>query len=89
MVRMFVRHLVRDYKTWRRAYDAFGKEQKRMGVRREAVFRSASKPNDVTVTHDFENLRIAKAFIRSRELKATMKRAGVKGRPMIWFAKES
>jgi len=89
MVRMFARHMVRDYKTWRRAYDAFGKEQKKLGVRRKAVFRSVSKPNDVTVTHDFENLRVAKAFVRSRELRAAMKRAGVKGRPAIWFVKEA
>jgi len=89
MVRMFVRHAVRDYKTWRRAYDAFGKEQRRLGVRRKAVFRSVSKPNDVTVTHDFQNLRLAKAFVRSRELKAAMQRAGVRGRPVVWFAKEA
>jgi len=86
---MFVRHTVRDYKTWRRIYDAFGKEQKKLGVRRQAVFRSVSKPNDLTVTHDFQNLRVAKAFVRSRELKAAMQHAGVRSRPVIWFAKET
>lgn len=89
MIRMFVRHMVKDYRAWRREYDGFGKVQKRLGVRREAVFRSVSKPNDITVSHDFQNLRAAKAFVRSRELRAAMRRAGVRGRPTIWFVKEA
>ena len=89
MVRMFVRHAVKDYRAWRREYDGFAKVQKRMGVRRQAVYRTAGRPNDVTVTHDFRDLRAAKAFIRSRELRAAMRRAGIRGRPLIWFAKET
>lgn len=89
MVRMFVRHTVRDYRAWRKVYDDFGKEQRRLGVRRQSVFRSTENPNDVTVTHDFENLRAAKAFVRSRELKEAMQDAGVRSRPTIWFVKEA
>lgn len=88
MIRLFVRHTVRDYRAWRKAYDAFRTEQKRMGVRRQAVFRSVINPNDITVSHDFRNLRIAKAFVRSRELKEAMQDAGVRSRPSIWYAKE-
>jgi hypothetical protein len=86
---MFVRHTVRDYRAWRKVYDAFGKAQRKMGVRREAVFRSVANPNDVTVSHDFRNLRAARAFVRSRELKEAMQDAGVRGRPLIWFVKEA
>lgn len=86
---MFVRHTVRDYSAWRKVYDAFGREQKRMGVHRGAVFRSVANPNDVTVSHDFQTLRAARAFVRSRELKEAMQDAGVRGRPLIWFVKEA
>lgn len=89
MIRMFVRHTVRDYRAWRKAYNAFRSEQRRLGVRRQSVFRSTENPNDVTVTHDFENLRAAKAFVRSRELKEAMQDAGVRSRPAIWFVKEA
>jgi hypothetical protein len=89
MVRMFVRHTVRDYRAWRRVYDAFRGEQRRMGVRRQAVFRSTDNPNDITVAHDFQSLRAARAFVRSRELKEAMQDAGVRSRPAIWFVKEA
>jgi len=87
MVRMFVRHLVRDYKVWRKGYNSFDKERKAMGVKRHAVYRSAVKPNDITISHDFANLRIAKAFTKSRRLKQVMKAAGVRSTPTIWFVK--
>jgi hypothetical protein len=89
MVRMFVRHTVRDYKLWRKAYNSFDKERKTMGAKRHAVYRSAVKPNDITVSHDFQDLRVAKAFAKSRRLRAAMKAAGVKGAPTIWFVKEA
>ena len=87
MVRMFVRHIVRDYKVWRKAYNSFDKERKAMGVKRHAVYRSAVKPNDITVSHDFPNLRVAKAFAKSRRLRQAMKAAGVRSAPTIWFVK--
>jgi hypothetical protein len=89
MVRMFVRHIVRDYRLWRKAYNSFDKERKSMGVKRHTVYRSAVKPNDVTVSHDFPNLRLAKAFAKSRRLRQAMKGAGVKSVPTIWFVKEA
>src|SRR6266542_3749774 len=40
MVRLFVRHPVSDYATWREHYDAFDDERRGMGVTGDAVFRS-------------------------------------------------
>lgn len=84
-VRMFVRHEVADYATWLKAYNAFNKERRKMGVRGAAVYRSLDNPNDVTVTHDFKNAEAAKAFATSARLKEVMEKAGVKGSPQIWF----
>ncbi len=85
MVRMFVRHDVADYPKWRQAYDAFDAERRRMGVVSHAVFRSAEKDIDVTVTHDFESLAAAKSFIASQRLREVMGAAGVVSVPTIWF----
>jgi hypothetical protein len=87
MVRMFARHRVRDYRKWRRAYNAFDKERKKMGVKRHAVFRAVTNPNDVTVWHDFTTVAKGKAFARSRRLREVMKAAGVSSAPVIWFVK--
>lgn len=84
-VRMFVRHEVTDYASWRKAYDSFAPMQKKMGVIYKAVYQSTDDPNDVTVIHDFHSLDQAKAFAASAELKAGMEKAGVKGAPQIWY----
>lgn len=87
MVRMFVRHSVRDYGLWKRAYNAFGKERRKMGVKRHGVFRGAANPKDVTVFHDFASLAKAKKFAGARRLRQAMKAAGVRSAPKIWFVR--
>ena len=87
MVRMFIRHPVGDYRAWRRAYNAFDKERRGMGVIGHAVYRTVASPNDVTVSHDFASVGRAKAFAASLRLREVMKGAGVKGKPTIWFVK--
>ena len=87
MVRIFIRHSVRDYVAWKRAYNAFDKERRKMGVTRHAVFRSVAKPRDVTIFHDFDTLTKAKESVGSRRLRQVMKGAGVRGAPKIWFVK--
>jgi quinol monooxygenase YgiN len=88
MVRSFIRHRVRDYDAWRQVYDNFGDAQREGGVRAEAVFRSLDDPNDVIVTHDFDDAASAQAFFDSAELRDAMQRAGVDGEPTVWLAEE-
>ena len=83
--RMFVRHEVSDYAAWLKAYNAFAKERRKMGVRAAVVYRSIDNPNEITVTHDFKSVEKAKAFATSARLKEVMENAGVKGTPQIWF----
>jgi hypothetical protein len=87
MVRMFIRHMVRDYRKWRGAYDRFDRERRGMGVAKHSVYRGCARPNEVTVTHDFASITKAKLFAGSRRLREVMKGAGVRGRPTIWFTK--
>ena len=88
-VRMFVRHDVADYTTWRQHYNGVAAMQRKGGVMAQAVYQSADNPNDVTVTHEFKTLEKAKAFAASPELKAGMQSAGVKGAPQIWFTTQT
>ena len=88
-VRVFVRHTVTDYASWRKAYDAFDAMRKKMGVTGQAVYQATDNPNDLTITHDFKTLEKAKAFADSPELKETMEKAGVVGQPTIWFTMQA
>ena len=56
MVRLFVRHQVADYPAWKKVYDYFDAERQTLGVTGQAVF-ARSKPNDITVWHDFDATR--------------------------------
>jgi hypothetical protein len=89
MIRMFVRHDVSDYTTWRRHYDGFDAERRTMGVRGDAVYLAADNRNDVTVTHDFDTLQAAQAFASSPRLREVMAGAGVVGKPTIWFTSQA
>ena len=89
MVRSIVRHRVRDYDAWRAVYDGFADVQKAGGVRAEAVFQTVDDPNDVTVTHDFDDAAAARAFLESPELRDAMARAGVEGEPELWLVTEA
>ena len=75
MVRLFVRHNVDDYETWRKVYDEFDEQRRPMGVTGDAVFQSIDNPNDVTVWHDFETAEAAQSFASSDELRNAMERA--------------
>ncbi len=86
MVRMFVRHKVHDYATWRKGYDAFESTRNKLGAKGHAVYRDVDDGNDVTAWHDFDNLDAAKALANSHDLREAMKSAGVIGVPTIWFA---
>ncbi len=87
MIRMFARHPVKDFSTWKRAYDDFDEERRELGVMGQSVFQSAEDSNDITVWHDFESAQAAHAFAESSRLREIMATAGVAGPPTIWFTK--
>lgn len=85
MATMFVRHRVKDFGAWKRAYDDFRETQRRLGVTSETVYQALGDANDVTVTHEFATAHAAEAFVQSQELRDAMAAAGVVGEPTIWF----
>jgi quinol monooxygenase YgiN len=85
---MFAKHTVNDFNVWKRAYDEFAPFRDEMGVTGASVYRDASDPNTVTITHTFNNLDAATAFASSDNLKSAMMDAGVVGPPDIWFTED-
>jgi len=89
MIRMFIRHKVRDYTAWRKGYDGFDSARIKLGVRDQAVYRDVDDKNDLTVWHDFDTVEAAKSLASSDQLKEAMKGAGVVGTPTIWFTERA
>jgi len=82
---MIVHHTVADYAKWRPAFDADVPNQVAAGLTDPHVYQSAGKPNTITITFNMADVTKAQAFAASKALKATMKKAGVVGKPEIFF----
>jgi quinol monooxygenase YgiN len=72
-----VRHRVANFDAWKSVYDTFAPIQAEHGVRTHQVLRSQDSPNDLVITHTFDDLETAKAFFAMPELKKAMNEAGV------------
>jgi hypothetical protein len=88
MVRMFIRHRVKSYGTWREHYDKAESLRQTMGVLASGVLRNIDRHEDVTVWHDFESAEKADAFAGSFLLRDAMANAGVLEAPTVWVTEE-
>jgi hypothetical protein len=77
---------VKDYATWRPAYDGHEKSRLSAGVTNGRVFRNAQDPNDIVILQDVADVAKARTWLGSDDLKATMQKSGVVGSPNIRFA---
>lgn len=85
MTYIIVRHKVKDYRKWKQAVHDHREMRKTSGEKSFRVFRSVEEPNNVTVLCEWESLAKARKFIQSEELREAMKKAGVKGKPQVYF----
>ena len=85
MTHILIRHKVADFAKWKSAYDAHLAARKEAGLTEESLLRSIDNPNEVVLLFQAEDLKRAKAFSKSSNLREAMKKAGVKGKPDILF----
>ncbi len=85
---MLVRHKVKDFSESKRGYDAHPPVRKEAGLAEKRLLHGAQDPNEVIVLYEARDLDRAKAFAESRDLKDTMKKAGVLDKPDIYFLRE-
>ena len=86
---MIVRHKVKDYRGWKKAFDAHASAQKAAGLTKPRVFRSADDPNETVILMDYKDLKMAKTFGASADLKKTMESAGIVDQPTIYFVEQA
>jgi hypothetical protein len=82
---LIVHHKVQDYGKWRPAFDGHVQKQKAAGLSHPRVLRSADDKNEITIIFDDMDTKKAKEFAASADLKETMMKAGVIGKPTIHF----
>jgi quinol monooxygenase YgiN len=72
---------VKDFDAWKAAFDAGDQMRKDAGIVGYAVSQDPKDPNIVTVWVESEDQAKLEEFLKSKDLKAKMKEAGVKGAP--------
>ena len=86
---MLVQHQVKDYAAWKKVYDSVKDLRTSNGELSDKIYRDADDPNKLTVVFEWDSLENAKKYASSPELKAAMERAGVEGKPSIYFLNEA
>ena len=81
MAQIFVRHKVEDFKKWKPIFDEHASRRKAAGSKGCRLFHDEKDPNEVAALCQWEDLSRAHQFAESEDLRQTMKRAGVIGKP--------
>ena len=85
MAHLFVRHTVADFDAWKPLFDDHDATRRSFGITEAGLHRAVDNPNDLTVVFEVESVDRAREFTESADLRETMQRAGVQGRPDVWF----
>jgi heme-degrading monooxygenase HmoA len=88
MAFVLLRGKVQDYARWKPTFDEHGATRKAAGSKGARVFRSADNPNEVIILMEWDQLKNARQFTQSEDLKKTMEKAGVVGKPDVYFLEE-
>ncbi len=63
MTILHIEHPIRDFDTWKKAFESDPAGRERSGVRRYQVLRPIDNPNYVMIDLDFDSARAAEAFL--------------------------
>ena len=83
-----VSHTADDYDKWRPVFDEHETMRKAGGSKGGRVFRNAENSNEIVLLMDWDDVENARRFADSDDLRQTMERAGVVGRPEAVFLEE-
>jgi hypothetical protein len=82
---MLVRSKVRDFKTWKPAYDAHLAARDDAGLTEQFLLRNADDANEIIILFEVPDLNRAKTFAASADLREKMQESGVVDKPDIYF----
>ena len=80
---LIIQHTVRDFDTWKPAFDAHEPTRAKHGCLGHTVYRGGDGGNDVTVITSWESREGAEDFAKDPSLREAMERGGVVSEPRI------
>lgn len=88
MAYLLIKHKVKDYPSWKRAFDGFVEFRRAGGEKTYQILHPDNEPDNLLAIFEWDNLENAKKFVNSNELKSSMGKAGVTGQPEVYFLEE-
>lgn len=88
MVNLLIVHNVKDYKKWKPVFDEHITMRKAAGEKEAQSFRNLDNPNELIILQKWDTIEKARKFTESEDLKKAMQKAGVEGKPKIYFLEE-
>jgi heme-degrading monooxygenase HmoA len=88
MPNLLIQSTVEDYAKWKSVFDEYTTNRKTSGSKGGHLFRSADNPNELVILFEWDDLDNARQFTQSDDLRKAMQRAGVVGRPDLYFLEE-
>ena len=82
---MLIRSKVRDFKTWKTAYDSHQAVRANAGLTEKYLLHGADNANEIVILFEVQDLNRAKAFAASADLRERMQESGVVDKPDIYF----
>jgi heme-degrading monooxygenase HmoA len=89
MAYLLIRGSVKDYEAWKSVFVSANAMRTGYGQKSYQILREGDGSNDPIVLLQWDSLDNARRFAASSELKEVMQRAGVIGRPEMWFLEEA
>ena len=85
--RLMVTHKVKDWDAWKKEFDDHKSARNENGLIDRGVGYSVDDPKSVTIVFAVTDMKKASAFLKSKDLKDKMAKAGVVGPPSFFFYK--
>ncbi len=89
MAYVLVHHRVGDYDTWKPLFDGHLEARKKAGLKDVHILQSSADPHDLFILMEASDLKKAQDFASSDDLRETMQKAGVQGKPEVFFLNEA
>ena len=77
MIKTLMYHKVKDFATWKKAFDSFSEIRKSAGERSYWVGTIHNEPNTAYVLNEWDSIEAPLAFLENPKLAEAMKAAGV------------
>jgi hypothetical protein len=83
MVTVLISHECKNYKDWRKVFDADEGNRLKAGFKSTGVYHSADNANKITIIGEAPSVEAINGFMSNPALKEAMEKGGVIGKPDV------